>query len=89
MRTSTSSPRPGPALESILLIGELFTDEHLTEMITHPLISLGVDGFTSAVDSDARRGHRASRLLRRARALPDAARRRAASRCRSRRRSAR
>jgi N-acyl-D-amino-acid deacylase len=41
----------GPALESILLIGELFTDEHLTEMITHPLISLGVDGFTSAVDS--------------------------------------
>jgi N-acyl-D-amino-acid deacylase len=42
----------GPAIESILLIGELFTDEHLTEMITHPLISLGVDGFTSAVDSD-------------------------------------
>jgi N-acyl-D-amino-acid deacylase len=41
----------GPAIESILLIGELFTDEHLTEMITHPLISLGVDGFTSAVDS--------------------------------------
>jgi N-acyl-D-amino-acid deacylase len=41
----------GPALESILLIGELFTDEHLTEMITHPLFSLGVDGFTSAVDS--------------------------------------
>src|SRR5439155_11487400 len=34
----------GPALESVLLIGELFTDEHLTEMITHPLISLGVDG---------------------------------------------
>jgi N-acyl-D-aspartate/D-glutamate deacylase len=41
----------GPALESILLIGELFTDEHLKEMITHPLISLGVDGFTSALDS--------------------------------------
>jgi N-acyl-D-amino-acid deacylase len=41
----------GPALESILLIGELFTDEHLTEMITHPLFSLGVDGFTSAVGS--------------------------------------
>ena len=41
----------GPALESILLVGELFTDEHLTEMITHPLFSLGVDGFTSAVDS--------------------------------------
>jgi N-acyl-D-amino-acid deacylase len=42
----------GPALESVLLIGELFTDEHLREMITHPLISLGVDGFTSAVDSE-------------------------------------
>jgi N-acyl-D-amino-acid deacylase len=41
----------GEALESILLIGELFTDEHLTEMITHPLISLGVDGFTSALNS--------------------------------------
>jgi N-acyl-D-amino-acid deacylase len=39
----------GPALESVLLIGELFTDEHLTEMITHPLISLGVDGSTRAV----------------------------------------
>ena len=42
----------GPALESILLVGELFTDEHLTEMITHPLFSLGVDGFTSAIDSE-------------------------------------
>jgi N-acyl-D-amino-acid deacylase len=41
----------GPAIESILLIGELFTDEHLREMITHPLLSLGVDGFTSAIDS--------------------------------------
>ncbi len=37
--------------EPLLLIGKLFTDEHLTEMITHPRISLGVDGFTSAVDS--------------------------------------
>jgi N-acyl-D-amino-acid deacylase len=41
----------GPALESILLVGELFTEDHLREMITHPLLSLGVDGFTSAVDS--------------------------------------
>jgi N-acyl-D-amino-acid deacylase len=41
----------GPALESILLVGELFTDEHLAEMISHPLFSLGVDGFTSAVGS--------------------------------------
>jgi N-acyl-D-amino-acid deacylase len=42
----------GPAIESILLVGELFTDEHLAEMISHPLFSLGVDGFTSAVGSD-------------------------------------
>jgi N-acyl-D-amino-acid deacylase len=41
----------GPELESLLLIGELFTDEHLAEMISHPLFSLGVDGFTSALDS--------------------------------------
>jgi N-acyl-D-amino-acid deacylase len=41
----------GPAIESILLVGELFTDEHLAEMISHPLFSLGVDGFTSAVGS--------------------------------------
>jgi N-acyl-D-amino-acid deacylase len=40
----------GPAIESILLIGELFTDEHLAEMISHPLFSLGVDGYTSALD---------------------------------------
>ncbi len=39
----------GPAIESILLIGELFTDEHLAEMISHPLFSLGVDGYTSAL----------------------------------------
>ena len=40
----------GPAMDSILLIGELFTDEHLAEMISHPLFSLGVDGYTSALD---------------------------------------
>ena len=37
--TSRSSPTPGPAIESLLLIGELFTDEHLAEMISHPLFS--------------------------------------------------
>jgi N-acyl-D-amino-acid deacylase len=41
----------GPAMESILLIGELFTDAHLAEMISHPLFSLGVDGYASALDS--------------------------------------
>ena len=37
----------GPALESVLMVGELFTDAHLAEMISHPLFSLGVDTFTS------------------------------------------
>ena len=41
----------GPAVESILLIGELFTDEHLAEMISHPMFSLGVDGYASALDA--------------------------------------
>lgn len=40
----------GPALESVLMVGELFTDEHLAEMISHPLFSLGVDTFTSTVE---------------------------------------
>jgi N-acyl-D-amino-acid deacylase len=41
----------GPGIESLLLIGELFTDEHLAEMISHPLFSLGVDGYTASLDS--------------------------------------
>ncbi len=40
----------GPALESVLMVGELFTDDHLAEMISHPLFSLGVDTFTSRDD---------------------------------------
>jgi N-acyl-D-amino-acid deacylase len=49
----------GPAIESLLLIGELFTDEHLAEMISHPLLSLGVDGYTAALDAglDGIAGH--------------------------------
>src|SRR5690349_3028176 len=49
----------GPGLESLLLIGELFTDEHLAEMISHPLLSLGVDGYTAALDAglDGIAGH--------------------------------
>jgi N-acyl-D-amino-acid deacylase len=39
----------GPGVESLLLIGELFTDEHLAEMISHPLFCLGVDGYTAAL----------------------------------------
>ncbi|HZV27276.1 MAG TPA: amidohydrolase family protein [Acidothermaceae bacterium] len=42
----------GPGIESIMLIGELFTDEHLAEMISHPLFCLGVDGYTAALGGD-------------------------------------
>jgi N-acyl-D-amino-acid deacylase len=40
----------GPAMESVLLVGRLFTDDHMAEMIGHPLFCLGVDTFTSTVD---------------------------------------
>lgn len=40
----------GEAMESVLMVGRLFTDEHMAEMISHPLFSLGVDGFTVTVD---------------------------------------
>ena len=36
----------GAAYESVLVVGTLFTDEHLAEMISHPLFCLGVDTFT-------------------------------------------
>jgi N-acyl-D-amino-acid deacylase len=40
----------GEALESALMVGRLFTDEHLAEMISHPLFCLGADTFTSTID---------------------------------------
>jgi N-acyl-D-amino-acid deacylase len=40
----------GTAFESILVVGTLFTDEHLAEMIGHPLFCLGVDTFTATLD---------------------------------------
>ena len=36
----------GTDYEAILTVGTLFTDEHLAEMIGHPLFCLGVDTFT-------------------------------------------
>ena len=36
----------GEAYESIIVVGRLFTDEHMAEMISHPLFCLGVDTFT-------------------------------------------
>ena len=40
----------GAAYESILVVGTLFTDEHLAEMISHPLFCLGVDTFTTTLE---------------------------------------
>jgi N-acyl-D-amino-acid deacylase len=39
----------GPAMGELTLVGELFTDEHLAENVSHPLFSLGVDTTTSSV----------------------------------------
>ena len=40
----------GDAYEAILVVGRLFTDEHMAEMISHPLFCLGVDTFTVTED---------------------------------------
>lgn len=40
----------GEDMDEIIVIGELFTEEHLAEMISHPEFSLGVDGYTSTID---------------------------------------
>ena len=40
----------GHGYESVLVVGTLFTDEHLAEMISHPLFCLGVDTFTTTLD---------------------------------------
>ncbi len=40
----------GESYESILVVGRLFTDEHMAEMISHPLFCLGVDTFTVTKD---------------------------------------
>lgn len=37
----------GPAMGPLIMVGDLFTEEHLAEMISHPLFSLGVDAYTS------------------------------------------
>lgn len=40
----------GTKLESLQLIGTLFTEGHLAEMIRHPLFSLSADTFSSRID---------------------------------------
>jgi N-acyl-D-amino-acid deacylase len=39
----------GPAMGTLRMVGQLFTDEHLAEIIAHPLFSLGVDAMTSSI----------------------------------------
>ncbi|MCA1646575.1 MAG: amidohydrolase family protein [Chloroflexi bacterium] len=40
----------GPRLNSLIMIGRLFTEEHMAEMITHPLFNLAVDIWSTRVD---------------------------------------
>lgn len=40
----------GAGYESVIVVGTLFTDDHLAEMISHPLFCLGVDGYTSTLE---------------------------------------
>lgn len=40
----------GEAYDDMTMIGRLFTDEHLAEMISQPLFSLGVDCWSSRTD---------------------------------------
>ena len=38
---------PGDGIGNLIMVGDLFTEEHLAEMVSHPLFSLGVDAYTS------------------------------------------
>lgn len=40
----------GSNLNSLIMMGELFTEQHMREMITHPLFNLAVDIWSSRVD---------------------------------------
>lgn len=37
----------GSGMGELIMVGDLFTEEHMAEMISHPLFSLGVDAYTS------------------------------------------
>lgn len=39
----------GPDMGDLCMVGDLFTEEHLAQMISHPLFSLGVDSTSSSV----------------------------------------
>lgn len=40
----------GAEMESVQFVGELFTDDHLADMIRHPLFSLTADTWSSRID---------------------------------------
>ncbi len=40
----------GPRLDACSNVGRLFTEEHIDEMLKHPLISLAVDGSSTRID---------------------------------------
>jgi N-acyl-D-amino-acid deacylase len=40
----------GPDLNSLVLMGTLFTEEHISDMVRHPLFNLAVDIWSSRVD---------------------------------------
>jgi N-acyl-D-amino-acid deacylase len=46
----------GRGLNSLIMIGRLFTEPHMAEMITHPLFNLAVDIWSTRID-----GHTAAR----------------------------
>lgn len=37
----------GSGMGNLIMVGDLFTEEHMAEMISHPLFSLGVDAYSS------------------------------------------
>ncbi|WP_029136571.1 N-acyl-D-amino-acid deacylase family protein [Nakamurella lactea] len=37
----------GEGIGNLIMVGDLFTEKHLAEMVSHPLFSLGVDAYTS------------------------------------------
>lgn len=43
------------SMGDLMMIGDLFTDEHMADMISHPLFSLGVDSSSSATDDELAR----------------------------------
>lgn len=37
----------GPGMGNLIMVGDLFTEEHMAQLVSHPLFSLGVDAYSS------------------------------------------